>query len=557
VVSVAITGHGTLATLAPALAAEAARHGVEVRPFVADFDSYVLDLADPDSDLYRADLVLCVLDPAIVFDEVPTPWRPEDVRDVLDAKIQLIAQLAGQFHRAGRGTLVLNTIPLPREFTAQLVGYRSRAQLGAMWRDANASLLRLADTNPALVILDIEPLVAEGIPVTDARLDVYAKLHLSPALLARYAREVGHLVRHLAGATKKCLALDLDETVWGGVLGEVGADGVEVADGYRGEAFRAFQKVVRQLGSQGVLVTAVSKNDLDPVLAVLRDHPGMTLREADFVRVVANWRTKAENLLDLARDLDLAVDSFVFVDDNATECGLVAAALPGVAVVQLDDEPALHVTKLLQDNWFDVFEVTADDRRRPARYRARTMSLAGHLDELEVRVRLADVAEGEVARVSQLTLRTNQFNLTTERLHPGQVRGLMADPATRVLAIHASDRFGDNGLVGAVFLRRDGRTVYIDNFLLSCRVFSRRIEHACLASVLRLAHRTTAAEVIGKYRPTAKNSRFRDFYPDAGFRPVTADGPSASAGTGAVLTFRHDLTGILAPPPHVQLEASS
>jgi FkbH-like protein len=245
--------------------------------------------------------------------------------------------------------------------------------------------------------------------------------------------------------------------------------------------------------------------------------------------------------------------SFVFVDDSATECGLVAAALPGVAVVQLDDEPALHVSKLLRDNWFDVFEVTVADRRRPARYRARDESLAGHLDDLEVRVRLAGVADHEVARVSQLTLRTNQFNLTTERLQPAQVRGLMADPATQVLAIHASDRFGDNGLVGAVFLRRDGRTVHIDNFLLSCRVFSRRIEHACLASILRLAHSTAAAEVIGEYRPTAKNSRVKDFYPDAGFRPVTSDGTS----DGTVAIFRHDLTGILAPPTHVQLEASS
>lgn len=552
VVKVAITGHGTLSTLAPALTAEAARHGIEVHPLVAGLDSYLLDLADPHSELYNADLVLCVLDPAIVFDELPAPWCPDDVRDVLDAKIGLLERLATRFHRSSRGTLVLNTIPLPRECTAQLVGYRSRARLGAIWRDANASLLRLAEANLGLVVLDLEPLVAEGIAVTDPRMDAYAKVHLSPALLARYAREIGHLVRHLAGATKKSLALDLDETVWGGVLGEDGADGIEVADGYRGEAFRAFQKVIKQLGSQGVLVTAVTKNDIEPVLAVLRDHPRMTLREEHFVRVIANRRPKAENLLDLARDLDLAVDSFVFADDNATECGLVAAALPGVAVVQLDDEPAFHVSKLLRDGWFDVLELTVDDQRRPARYRAelaRTGSVAEQLDDLEVQVRLADAAEPDVPRVSQLTLRTNQFNLTTERLQPADVRCLIADPATKVLAIHTSDRFGDHGLVGAVFLRHAGKTVHIDNFLLSCRVFSRRIEHACLASILRLAHAGGAVEVIGKYRPTPKNSRFKDFYPRAGFTPLADD--------GTIATFRHDLTDILPPPPHVRLEAGS
>lgn len=558
-VTVAITGHGTLSALVPALTAELARHGMVLRPQLADFDSYVFDLSDPGSALYAsgASLVLCVLDPAMVFDEVPVPWRPDDVERVLEEKLQLIGQLMATFETAGQGTLVLNTMPLLRRYTAQLVDHGSRARLGAIWREANARLLRLTDQHAALVVIDLDPLLAEGITASDPRMSVYAKAHLSQDLLAGYAREVGHLARHLAGRTKKCLALDLDDTVWGGVLGEVGIDGIEVADSYRGEAFRAFQQVVKQVGSQGVLVAAVSKNELEPVRAALRDHPRMTLHEEDFVQVIANWRPKHENLAELAEDLNVGADSFVFADDSPYECGLVRRQLPDVTVIQLNDEPALHVDKLLRDGWFDVRELTATDRTRGAKYRDELVrkdflhtfdSLDEYLRELDIHVRLAVADEPDIPRVSQLTLRTNQFNLTTRRLQQADVRGLVADPAWWVFAIHSGDRFGENGLVGVVFARRDGGALHLDNFVLSCRVFSRGIEQACLASVLRHARATGADEVFGSYRPTAKNGGVKDFYPRYGFVPVADDGTTA--------TFRHDLVDIIAPPEYVHLTES-
>jgi FkbH-like protein len=555
-VTVAITGHSTMPALVPALTAELARHGLLLRPFVADFDGYVVDLSDPGSALYAAgaDIVLCVLDAAVVFDEVPTPWRPADVERVLQEKLRLVEQLVARFEANGRGTLVLNTMPLLRQFASQLVDHRSRARLGAVWREANAALLRLADSHPALVVLDLDPLMTEPVAASDVRLSIYAKARLSPDLLQRYAREVGHLARHVAGRMRKCLVLDLDGTVWGGVLGDDGIDGIEVDGSYRGTAFRAFQQVVKQIGSQGVLLAAISKNDLEPVRQVLRDHRGMTLREDDFVRVTANWRPKRDNLQELAKDLNLGIDAFVFVDDSAYECGLVQRDLPDVAVVRLDDEPALHGERLLRDGWFDVHELTAEDQARPVRYRDELQrkdflhsfeSIADYLRELEVSVRLAHIGGRDVARVSQLTLRTNQFNLTTERLQPADVRGRVEDPAALALAIHASDRFGDNGLVGAVFARRDGDAVHIDNFLLSCRVFARGIEHACLSAVLRHARSTGARAVFGAYRPTAKNGNVKEFYPRHGFVPV--------ADHGNVLTFRHDLVEVLAPPDHVRL----
>ncbi|WP_214103100.1 HAD-IIIC family phosphatase [Acrocarpospora catenulata] len=557
-----VTGHGTLAALTPALTAEFARHGLLAQVRLSDFDGWVTDLADPGSTLYATlaaaagpAFALCVLDPAIVIGELKPPWRAEDVHRVLTEKVALVERLAEVFARTTRGaTLVLNTLPLPRELTGQLVELRDRARLGAAWREANARLLRL--DRPEVVVVDLDPLLADGIRARDPRQSVYAKAHLSGELLAGYAREVGHLARQAAGLAKKCLVLDLDETLWGGVLGEVGPEGIEVAEGYRGEAFHRFQRVVKQLGSQGVLLAAVSKNDQEPVARTLREHPGMLLREEDFAQVRANWRPKHENLAELARDLNLGVDSFVFADDSPFECGLVRRELPGVAVVQVSGEPALHVEALLRDGWFDVPRLTAEDLARPARYReehARQSflesfdSLEAYLRELDIEVRVAPAEPAQLARVSQITLRTNQFNLTTRRLPPAEVRALTEDPDARVLTIASADRFGDNGLVGAVLLRRDGDVLRVENFLLSCRVFARGIEQAVLGAVLAHARGSGVREVRAGYRRTAKNGKVADFYPRAGFETVSA-GPAEAE-------FRHDLARTPDAVPHIRLSA--
>ncbi|MEU3555188.1 HAD-IIIC family phosphatase [Streptomyces fragilis] len=555
----ALTGHGTLTGAVPALTAELARHGLLARVRLSPFDSWVFDLADPASDLYaaRPDLVLCLLDAATVTDDLPTPWGADDVARVLEEKLALLERAAEVCATAAPGaTLVLNTLPLLPETPAQLLDLRARARLGALWRRAEARLLELPDRHPHVVVVDLLPQLARGVAAGDVRQSVYARAHLSDGLLARYAREVGHLARLSTGGGKKVLALDLDNTVWGGVLGEVGPDGIETDGGYRGEAFRRFQLVVRQLAAQGVLVTAVSKNDLEPVEKTLREHPGLALREEDFVRIRANWRPKHENIAELADELNLGADSFVFVDDSAFERGLVRRELPGVAVVAVDEEPALHPGRLLEDGWFAARELTDEDLVRPARYREERDrrdflhtfdSLDGYLRELDTTVTVAPAAPGEYARISQITLRTNQFNLTTRRLQPADVRALAADPAALVLGVRAADRFGDHGLVGAVLLRQDGEVLHVDNFLLSCRVFSRGIEQTVLHAVLRHARDSGLREVRAAYRRTPKNGKVADFCPRGGFTATTV--------TDEETLFRHDLAELPEPAAHIRLTA--
>ncbi|GGV61850.1 HAD-superfamily phosphatase, subfamily IIIC:FkbH [Streptomyces longisporoflavus] len=557
--TVALTGHGMLDALPPALTAQFARHGIPVRISDAEYDSWLRDLQDTSSPLYETgtELALCVLDAQIVFDELPLPWQITDLAAALDGKLKQIAGLVERYAEHGSGTLVLNTLPLLSGHTHQLVDQASRGELAWRWREFNAGLLRLAAVHPRLHVVDLDPLIADGGPVRDSRLAAYAKVHLGEELLGRYAREIGHLARTLRGRAKKVLVVDADNTLWDGILGDDGADGIAAATTYRGEAFGKFQRVVKQIGAQGVLLAVCSKNDREPVVDVLRDHPDMSLREADFTRINANWDPKDGNLRDIAARLNLGVDSFVFADDSPFECGLVAAGLPEVAVVRLDEEPALHVDRLLADGWFDVRALTAEDRLRSGQYRSEAErqdlqessgSMEDYLRALDIRLEMSPVRDHEVTRVSQITLRTNQFNLTTRRLQEADVQERRADPDHLVLALRARDKFGDNGVIGAVFAHRAGDALHLDNMLLSCRVFARGIEQAALSALLTHARDTGASTVHASFRPTAKNHRVRGFYPSLGF------GTAAETADGG-LDFVHRLDDIPPVPGHLALRA--
>ncbi|WP_229840458.1 HAD-IIIC family phosphatase [Streptomyces brasiliensis] len=557
--TVAVTGHGTLDALTAPLTAELARHGIPLRVSAGDHDAWLRDLQDPGSHLYTpgTELALCLLDAQVVFDELPLPWGTEDVAKAAAGKLELLDALAARYDEHGTGTLVLNTLPLLPEHAQQLVDHRSRTELSIIWREFNVGMLRLAAAHPRLHVVDLEPLIAEGGPVRDPRLAAYAKVHLGEELLGRYARQAGHLLRTLRGRARKVLVVDLDNTLWDGILGDDGPDGIAAATTYRGEAFGRFQRVVKQIGSQGVLLAVCSKNDREPVLDVLRTHPDMTLREDDFVRISADWEPKDGAIRAIADRLNLGTDSLVFADDSPFERGLVASSLPEIALVALDEEPALHIDRLLADGWFDVRELTTEDRGRAVQYRQEakrqdlqqvTGSMEEYLRALGVTVQVAPVRDHEVARVAQITLRTNQFNLTTRRLQVPDVRERLDSPGHLVLAVRSRDRFGDNGVVGALFAHREDGALRIDNMLLSCRVFARGIEQAALASLLEHARDSGAAEVRASYRPTAKNHKVRDLYPSLGFE-------RAAESADGTVEFRHPLTELPDVPGHVTLDA--
>ncbi|WP_340684130.1 HAD-IIIC family phosphatase [Amycolatopsis coloradensis] len=556
--TVAITGSSTIRPLVSPLSAQLARHGFIPRIQVGGYDQYAIELRETHNELFATepDVTVCLLDADAVFRRIRTPWTPTDVRYTLRQLSTSLEEITDAYQTRHTGTLVFNTVPLPWYWAAQLIDHRSRALLGAAWREFNAHLLRFSTNRPGVLVVDTEPLLGESGVLADPRASSYANVHFSDAFFSTYAREIGHVVRSLTGRTGKCLVVDLDGTLWGGSLADDGPDGIEVSEGFRGEAFRSFQAAVKQLSAQGVLVAVCSKNDEDKVLEVFKQNPDLVLRADDIVAMAINWGSKPGNLAEIADKLGIDVSSLVFVDDSAAERGMVRGALPGVPVIEVDaDEPALHVRRLLADRWFVTDEITQADRTRVQRYlterkrvklREQAESKAEYLAGLGTTVELFHAGHGNAGRVAQLTQRTNRFNLTADRLDTAAVLDLIAGQDTEVIAVRCTDRFGEYGTVGAVFTRRRGPELRIDNFVLSCRVLARDVETACLRAILRQAAQAGVTKVTAAFRLTGMNDAVKDFYPLNGF---IADPDCEDDDTG----FVHDLSTVPPNPSHIEL----
>lgn len=386
----------------------------------------------------------------------------------------------------------------------------------------------------------------------DHRLWHVARCPWSLAGLQEIARENFKFIRALKGRAKKCLVLDCDNTLWGGIIGEDGLAGIRLGGAYPGSAYVAFQKAILNLYHRGILLALCSKNNENDVWEVFDRHPDMVLKREHLAAWRLNWRDKPENLQELAAELQLTLDALVFADDNPFEIDLVRRLLPSVTVLPLPpDRPHEYAELLAACGLFDTLTVSAEDRARTAMIRAeaerralqsRAADFEEYLRSLDLRVTLAPADEMSIPRIAQLTQRTNQFNLTTRRYNEEQIRALAQSPDAQVFSLRLADRFGDSGLVGVCILRHQNTDVWVDTFLLSCRVLGRRVEEVFLLECLRRARERGARRAVGEYIPTPKNGQTADFYPRMGFSPLE----EKEDGTRR---FALDLAGDLPRPP--------
>ncbi|MET7948487.1 HAD-IIIC family phosphatase [Micromonospora sp. NPDC005324] len=548
---VAITGTFTPGTLEPLLRVALLRIGIAAEIHVSGFDQVVLDLSDPSSALaeFRPDVTLCLLHDGWFL---PAEWDPGDLDGLADALGERAAVLEAAvrgYAARSDGALLLHTVPLSPLEHRSLVSFRGRAALGRVWRELNCRLLELGERDTTYT-LDLETLLVDHDgPVRDERLYRFASMAWTPTVERRYAHEAAAFCRAVLGRTAKVLALDLDNTLWAGVLGDDGLAGIMLGSDYPGNCHRDVQRRALALRRQGVLLAVCSKNDPDLVTEAFAQHPDLLLRADDFVAQAVNWGRKDDNLRQLAGTLNLGLDAVVFADDSPFECELVRHELPAVRVVELAGDPAGFSGRLLAEGHFTVLATGATDRERTELYRARSGrerfaatfdSAADYLHELKLRVTVRPVDDLSLPRVAQLGLRTNQFTMT-ERAHTeAQTRQRAASPDHLVLTVEVTDRFGAEGLVGGVWLdRRDPDTWVIENFVLSCRVFSRGVEQAALHRVAELAGSTGATRLEALFRPTTRNKPGGAVWPATGFTV-------ASEQDG---TIRHVLP--LHPPPRL------
>ncbi len=409
-----------------------------------------------------------------------------------------------------------------------------RQHRNAYWVDLNACLARVG---------------AGGF--YDARYWHAAKAPYALEALREVAVEDMKYVRALKGRARKCLVLDCDGVLWGGVVGEDGMAGIALGTTAPGSAYREFQQEAVNLYHRGVVLALCSKNEAADVWEIFDRHPDMVLRREHVAAARINWTDKATGLRELAQELNLGLDSFVFVDDSDFEVDLVRQVLPEVATIHLPSGKASEYRSILAGcGLFDTLTLSEEDRARGASYQAEaarrrlqadTGDLGSYLRSLEMRLEIALADPFAIPRVAQLTQKTNQFNLTTRRYSEEDIRRLADSPGADVISLKYRDRFGDSGIVGVCILRYDGDQAEFDTLLLSCRVLGRAVEVAFLAQCLVRARTHGALGATARYRPTAKNAQVRDFYAAHGFAASGTD----PDGT----TYRLDLRGRLVTAP--------
>jgi FkbH-like protein len=541
-VRLAILGSSTLTHLLPAIRVAGLRRGIWVETYENDYGQYWQELSDTDSALhaFHPTAVLLALD---AYDLTAGVTAAMDA-ETAGAALAEVADRIRATWRLARETLkcpVLHQAAPPVH--PPLLGgneHRLAGSRNAFLTRLNARLRDMAEEEGVDILALDDRAARDGVRAWhDPALWHRAKQEIVHAAAPMYGDLVGRWIAAKQGRSFKCLVMDLDNTLWGGVIGDDGMEGIQLGQGSPlGEAYVAFQDHARELSRRGVILAVCSKNDEANALEPFEKHPDMVLRRPDISSFVANWSDKAGNIRAIAEELNIGLDSLVFIDDNPFERNLVRQELPMVAVPEVSDDPVEFPIALSDAGYFEGLSVTDEDRERTSQYQGNkarealktsATDLPAYLRGLEMRLVWKRFDRVGMRRIVQLINKSNQFNLTTRRYTDEDVIAVMADPDAFGLQLRLLDRFGDNGVIAIVIGRlQENKDLLIDTWLMSCRVLGRQVEPTTLNLIAREAGKLGARRLVGEYIPTKKNDMVKTHYAGLGFAPMRADGDGGS-----------------------------
>lgn len=530
----------TVEPIVPVLKACALTSGIDLTIHTGEFNAYAQELLDGDSSLYAFQPETVIL-AVQTRDIAPELWKTSVDAGVVERVSDQFAGLVRAFRARTHANLVIHSLETPPA-AAQGV-YESQLRENQTWavESINRNLRTLAGEFRGVYVLDYDGLVARhgrehwG----DARKWLTVRLPIAAANLALMAREWMRFLAPLTGRVAKVVAVDLDNTLWGGVIGEDGMAGIQVGPEYPGAAYQALQQALLDLTRRGILLAIASKNNLADAMEALRTHPGMLLRPEHFAAMRIDWNEKSQNLREIAAELNLGLDAIAFLDDNPVERQRVREEAPEAMVVELPADPMAYARAVRDYPAFERLAISEEDRQRTKYYaadrqRAALEQSASSREDfyrsLEQEAEITPVDTLTLARVAQLTQKTNQFNLTTKRYTEQQIEELARRPDWQVLSIKVRDRYADNGLVGVAITHDHGEVCEIDTFLLSCRVIGRTVETALVAYLAEDARERGLRRLEGWFLPTKKNAPARDFYREHGFRLEAERTPDGAPG---------------------------
>ena len=554
---VAILRSFTLEPVTPLLRAGGLLGGLDIKVHIGDFDNYAQDILDPASSLYSFEPNVAIL-AVQTRDVLPELWdnftdrSASDLSAAADNFLAILKEWITLFRSRRSANLIIHNLEKPEIPSAGVLDGQQSGQ-SLLVETINQKLRTIANEVPGVYVLDYDGLVSRQGRAKwhDERKWLTVRMPIAADQIGTLAQEWLRFLHPLCGRIGKVLVTDLDNTLWGGVIGEDGMDGIKLNGEYPGAAYRAVQRALLDLSNRGILLAVASKNNEADAMQAINDHPEMILRSQNFAATQIHWNSKVESLRAIAEELNVGLDSLVFLDDNPVEREHVRTSLPEVTVIEVGSDCMTFAKSIRACPMFERLSSSEEDKKRGAYYieqrqrkefEKNVTSVEDYYYSLNQRVELTPVSNGTLSRVADLLKKTNQFNLTTRRHSEPEVAKFAADPDWDVYLARVADRFGDKGIVGVCITHRSDEVCEIDTLLLSCRVIGRTVETAILHYLAEQNRARGVNQLEGWFLPTAKNKPAETFYPSHKFAE------KSKADTGTLWSLNLHETSIACPP---------
>jgi len=536
-IRIAILGGFTLNGLEETMRVKCDEKKIQCTTFVSGYNQYNQEILDEKSQLYKfsPDITFLIIDSRNTLGEFflnPYSISAEERKRFVEDKSNEIINLAKELVKKSKSKLVISNFNIPSYSPIGINEIKEEFGLHDMIRSLNQNIKIGLRLEPEIFIYDLNSFVTKfgENNVFNYKQFFYGDIRISLHCIPYLAEELIGYVTAVLGLSKKCLVLDLDNTLWGGIIGEDGIEGIKLGDDPVGRSYVEFQHNLLALNQRGILLAINSKNNFDDAIQVINEHPNMVLKQDNFACVRINWNDKVKNMKEISDELNIGLDSMVFVDDDPVNIEYVNSNLPEILSIHMPADNCHDNSRHLKliSPLFNVLKITDEDKARNRMYleqrkRTELKTQVGNLDEflkqLNISVEIKNADDFTIPRISQLTLKTNQFNLTTRRYQEEDIRKFAQGSEKIVGCAQIQDKFGDNGITGAYIINKDNEQQWtIDTFLLSCRVIGRGIEDGVLCHIIEKARKDGISQVRGEYIKTKKNQPAENFFENFGFK---------------------------------------
>jgi len=532
---IAFLGSFTLNGLAETIQVKCAEQKIQCVTYVGAYNQYNQEILNSGSDLYKfnPDITFLFIDVRAALKDLfhhPYSISQEERKQFVNTITEEILNLTKKFSDTTKSKLVLANFNTPTFSPYGIFENKTEFGFKRMLYEINSMLEDALLNSDSIYVFDFAHFVVKfgEKNVFDYKQFFFGDMQINLDYIPHLATNLMSYVIAYSGMTKKCIVLDLDNTLWGGIVGEDGFNGIKLGLEPPGNVFVEFQKILLSLHQRGIILAINSKNNYDDAIMVINEHPYMILREEHFASLKINWTDKVSNMKEIADEINIGMDSIAFFDDDPVNREYMQVNLPEVLTVNLPHDPSEFVNILQNMNEFSVLNITHEDQQRGKMYaeqRKRSEleksvpNLENFLKQLDLKVSIKNANEFTIPRISQLTLKTNQFNLTTKRYQENDIRKLSEDKNYLVRCAQVQDKFGDNGITAVFIVKKENQKEWvIDTFLLSCRVMGREVERGILSHIVNEAKNNHVEKIRAQFLPTAKNKPIEDFLPNCGFK---------------------------------------